>query len=112
MNKEQIIEMIRDNNTPKELIVAQFETAFKYQMDLQKTIDVLHNNQNKLIDEIGEKDKEITRLNNIIEEIQHKAYLGMKENENKTNEFQQAFTVAYRYIYNEINKLKELKEGK
>ena len=67
MNKEEIIEMIRDDNTPKELIIAQFETAFKYQMDLQKNIDILHNNQNKLIDEIGEQDKEIERLNKQIE---------------------------------------------
>jgi predicted nucleic acid-binding Zn-ribbon protein len=111
MNKEEIIKMIRDDNTPKELIIAQFETAFKYQMDLQKNIDILHNNQNKLIDEIGEQGKEIERLNNIINELEK----DMRETIEiiKNTEYQKIdidYVIETFDIY--CGRLKELKEGK
>ena len=131
MNKEEIIEMIRDDNTPKELIIAQFETAFKYQMDLQNNIDILHNNQNKLIDEIGEQDKEIERLNKQIEyanKINNEAIKRKNKYQDIINELEKMFdrdldgfqTINEKGACNDIieviqnykDKLKELKEGK
>ena len=60
-----------------------------------------------LKEQIKQKDKEIERLNNIINKIEKESYLGMKENTNN-NDYSKGLYTAYQYIN---NKLKELKEN-
>ena len=51
------------------------------------------------------QDKEIERLNNIINKLDRETYLGMIENQNN-NEFSKGLYTAYKYINDRIKELK------
>lgn len=57
---------------------------------------------------IHQKEQEIYRLNNIIDELEKESHLGMLENQNN-NDYAKGLYCAYAYIN---NKIKELKGGK
>ena len=90
--------MNKEEQTVKEI----FETLIKYVNLTPDAIDDLYYLQGY----IEEKEKEIERLNNIINELEKESYLGRKENEDKGNDYQNGLAVAYNYIYNKIQKLK------
>ena len=52
-----------------------------------------------------EKDREIERLNNIINEIEKESYLGRIENQNN-NDYSKGLYTAYKYINDKIKELK------
>lgn len=73
--------------------------------DEKKLLEIVLMYYFKNQDELEEKDKEIERLNNIINKIEKESYLGRKENEDKGNDYQNGLAVAYNYIYNKIQEL-------
>ena len=54
---------------------------------------------------LEEKDKEIERLNNIINELEKESYLGMIENQNN-NDYAKGLYTAYKYINDKLQELK------
>ena len=59
----------------------------------------------KLYKSYEEKEIEVMKKDNIINELEKVSYLGRKENEDKGNDFQNGLAVAYNYIYNKIQEL-------
>ena len=73
------------------------------QFELSKErAECIANKYNSLVEE---KDKEIERLNNIIDELEEVSYLGMIEN-TANNDMSKGLNIAYEYINNKIQELR------
>ena len=83
-----------------------FEAYLICDKERYELLDKKHELEAKQIINEQEKDKEIDRLNNIINELEKESYLGMVENQNN-NDYSKGLYCAYEYINKRIKELKE-----
>ena len=113
LNKDQVMRELSDYSMVMDNCAKAFYTMTDGRIskqntkffEVEKIFNDLYTDTETYYYDMAEKDKEIERLNNIINELEKESYLGMLENQNN-NDYAKGLYTAYKYINDKLQELK------